>query len=322
MTQDREHNRGGAMNGQQRTALAALCPSVRWDVDMAAYSTFRTGGMVEAMVEIGKTAELSALMRWLHREGIPWHVIGGGSNILVTSRCHEGVFIRLRGSARDISIDREAASGGEAGVRVRVHAGCSLAALLDWCARHDLGGLEFMAGIPGSVGGAIRMNAGALGHAVSEALTAIACLTGEGEPVEVAKDEVRFAYRSTWLPGEPEHRVLITGGVFCLRPADGREVAARCREIVDERKRKQPYGLGSAGSFFKNPEGDYAGRLIERAGLKGLARGKAMVSPKHANFIVNTGGAAPEDIIGLMEEVRRKVLQHSGVLLEPEVRIY
>lgn len=310
------------MNSQQRTALAALCPSVRWNVDMAAYSTFRTGGMVEAMVEIGKTAELSALMRWLHRERVPWHVIGGGSNILVTSRCHEGVFIRLRGSARDILLESEDSASSEAGVRVRVHAGCSLAALLDWCARHDLGGLEFMAGIPGSVGGAIRMNAGALGHAVSEVLASVLCLTGQGEAVEVAKDEVRFAYRSTWLPGEPDDRMLITGGVFCLRPADGREVAARCREIVDERKQKQPYGLGSAGSFFKNPEGDYAGRLIERAGLKGLAHGKAMVSPKHANFIVNTGGAAPEDIIGLMEEVRRKVLQHSGVLLEPEVRIY
>jgi len=194
--------------------------------------------------------------------------------------------------------------------------------LLDWCARHDLGGLEFMAGIPGSVGGAIRMNAGALGHEVSEVLASVLCLTGQGEPVEVAKDEVRFVYRSSWLPGEPDDRMLITGGVFCLQPADGRQIAARCREIVDERRQKQPYGLGSAGSFFKNPEGDYAGRLIERAGLKGLAHGKAMVSPKHANFIVNTGGAAPEDIIGLMEEVRRKVLQHSGVLLEPEVRIY
>jgi UDP-N-acetylmuramate dehydrogenase len=312
------------MNSQQRTELAMLCPSIRWNVDMGAYSTFRTGGVVEAMVEIGNRAELSSLLRWLHQEQVPWHVIGGGSNILVTSCCHEGVFIRLRGSARDILVEPNdsAVVVGEEGVRVRVHAGCNLAALLDWCARHDLGGLEFMAGIPGSVGGAIRMNAGALGHSVSEVLASVLCLTGQGEPLEVAKDEVRFAYRSTWLPGEPDAKMLITGGVFCLQHADGRQVATRCREIVDQRKQKQPHGLGSAGSFFKNPEGDFAGRLIERAGLKGLAHGKAMVSPKHANFIVNTGGAAPEDIIGLMEEVRQKVLQHSGVLLEPEVRIY
>ncbi len=116
--------------------------------------------------------------------------------------------------------------------------------------------------------------------------------------------------------------MVITGGVLCLQPADGQAVATRCREIVAQRRSKQPQGIGSAGSFFKNPEGDYAGRLIERAGLKGLTHGKAMVSSKHANFIVNTGGAAPEDIIGLMEEVRRQVLQHSGVLLEPEVHIY
>lgn len=157
---------------------------------------------------------------------------------------------------------------------------------------------------------------------VSRVLKSVHCMTSQGETLAVAKDAALFAYRSTRLPGEHAGKMLITAGVFRLQRADGKHVAARCREIVEQRKQKQPQGLGSAGSFFKNPEGDFAGRLIERAGLKGLSHGKAMVSPKHANFIVNTGGAVPEDIIALMEEVRRKVLQHSGVLLEPEVRIY
>jgi len=305
------------MNTRQRTELAALSRSVRWDVDMAAFSTFRTGGTVEAMVETGSVGELAVLLQWLHREQVPWHVVGGGSNILITNRSHEGVFIRLRGT-----VDESVIAPAGDGHRVHVPAGCNLAALLGWCGRNNLGGLEFMAGIPGSVGGAIRMNAGAFGHAIGELLESVQCLTARGEAVTVAKEEVVFAYRSTRLPGEPEVKMLITGGVFCLPPADGRQVAARCREIVEQRRRKQPQGVGSAGSFFKNPEGDFAGRLIEQAGLKGLTHGKAMVSPQHANFIVNTGGAAPEDILGLMEEVRRKVLLHSGVLLEPEVHIY
>jgi UDP-N-acetylmuramate dehydrogenase len=315
------------MNSQQCIELAALCRSIRWDVDMAAYSTFRTGGVVEAMVEVSLVEELGVLLRWLHREQVPWHVIGGGSNILVTSLYHKGVFIRLRGTIQDVVAEPAEPAGmaptdQAASVRVRVHAGCSLAAFLGWCARNGLGGLEFMAGIPGSVGGAIRMNAGALGHAVSDALESVDCMTSLGESITVAREAAVFTYRSTRLPGEPAGRMLITSGVFRLQPVDGQQVAARCREIVDHRKQNQPQGVGSAGSFFKNPKGDFAGRLIERAGLKGLMHGKAMVSPKHANFIVNTGGAVPEDIISLMEQVRRKVLQHSGVLLEPEVHIY
>lgn len=305
------------MNRRQRTELAVLCPSVRWNVDMAAYSTFRTGGTVEALIESGSPSELTLLLNWLHRENIPWHVVGGGSNILITNREHRGVFIRLRGTGKDISVEMTAAGG-----RVTVPAGCSLGALLGWCIRHHLGGLEFMAGIPGSVGGAIRMNAGAFGRAIGEVLLSVHCLTGQGGEMTVAREAAVFAYRSTRLPGEPGNRIVITSGVFSLHHADGRQVAARCREFVAQRKSKQPRGVGSAGSFFKNPEGDFAGRLIEQAGLKGLTCGRAMVSPQHANFIVNTGGAAPEDIIGLMEEVRRQVWHHSGVLLEPEVQIY
>ena len=309
------------MNSQQRTELETLCRSIRWDVDMAAYSTFRTGGTVEAMVESGDLDELVALIRWLHRHQVPWQVIGGGSNILVTSSYHEGVFIRL-GGEKDISAEPSGETETGAGCRVQVGAGCNLAALVSWCTRNGLAGLEFMAGIPGSVGGAIRMNAGAFGHSISEALQSVQWINEQGEVLEVARADIVFSYRHTQFPGEPSGKMLITRGGFLLQRSDSKLLAARCREIIEQRRQKQPWGLGSAGSVFKNPMGDFAGRLIEQAGLKGVTYGKAMVSPHHANFIVNTGGAVPEDIIGLMQEIRRKVLQQSGVLLEPEVHIF
>ena len=308
------------MNSRQRAVLTALCPSTRWEVSMASHSTFRAGGVVEAMAEPADSGQLAAVVRWLHREGVAWRAIGGGSNILVASRYHEGVFIRLRGSVRDLCPEPVSA-GGRQGSQVTVEAGCSLAAFVSWCAGQGLRGLECLAGIPGSVGGAIRMNAGAFDHAIGEALCTVTCIDGQGTLREIPQEAINFAYRTTRLPGEPGERWLICRGAFLLQQADRQQLTARCRDIVARRRQKQPAGVGSAGSFFKNPEGDFAGRLIEQAGLKGLTRGGAMVSPKHANFIVNTGGAEPEDILELMREVRERVFSHSGVLLEPEVHI-
>ena len=308
------------MDIRQREQLTAFCPSVRWDVDMASYSTFRTGGRVEAMVEPVDTAALAQLLRWLQENRIPWRVIGGGSNILVTSKYHQGVFIKLSGAVKDIA-PVTAETEGE-GREYFISAGCSLPALVTWCVKNGLSGLEFMAGIPGSVGGAIRMNAGAFGHSIGEVLTAVRFLTEAGDIKEVAGEKVEFRYRQTRLPGEPATRLLITGGVFRLQRAEQVALQASYRQIIARRRQNQPHVYGSAGSFFKNPAGDFAGRLIEQAGLKGLTFGKAMVSPVHANFIVNTGGAVPEDIIGLMQEVRSTVQRRSGVLLEPEVHIF
>jgi len=164
------------------------------------------------------------------------------------------------------------------------------------------------------------MNAGAFGHSIGELVQAVRCMDACGEIREIPREKLSFSYRSTRFSGEKEG-LLITGIALQLQPGNQQQIAAECRKIISQRKQKQPQGVASAGSFFKNPSGDFAGRLIENAGLKGLAQGKAMVSPKHANFIVNTGGALPEDILGLMEKVRQTVWQQSGVLLEPEVRI-
>jgi UDP-N-acetylmuramate dehydrogenase len=309
------------MNDQQRQHLASLCRSVVWKANMAAHSTFRAGGVVDALVEIGAEQELSALLQWLAQEDIPWHVIGGCSNILVATPRHRGVFIRLRSSVQDVALVEETKRDANQ-VFVRIPAGCSLAAVVGWCTRNGLAGLSFMAGIPGSIGGAVRMNAGAFGHSIGERICSVRCMTSRGEIREIPRNEVAFGYRSTQLPGEHStKRALITAVVLALEPGDRQQITDQCRQIVSRRQQKQPRGVASAGSFFKNPDGDFAGRLIENAGLKGLAQGKAMVSPKHANFIVNTGGAEPEDIVLLMEKVRQVVLQQSGVLLEPEVHI-
>ncbi|MDD2464548.1 MAG: UDP-N-acetylmuramate dehydrogenase [Desulfobulbus sp.] len=309
------------MNEQQRQQLHTLCSKVTWEANMAAYSTFRAGGVVEAFAEVCSEDELIALLPWLNQEQIPWQVIGGGSNILVATRRNPGVFIRLRGSVRE-SFVVDQAKKGKGPVLVRVAAGCSLPAFVGWCSKNSLDGLTFMAGIPGSVGGAVRMNAGAFGHSIGERVQLVRCVGASGKICEIPREKMCFSYRSTRLPREKEAAMFITGVLLNLQHGDQAQISHKCRDIISQRKQKQPQGVASAGSFFKNPAGDFAGRLIESAGLKGLAQGKAMVSPRHANFIVNTGGALPEDIVALMEKVRQTVLQQSGVLLEPEVRIF
>nr|WP_320010195.1 UDP-N-acetylmuramate dehydrogenase [uncultured Desulfobulbus sp.] len=306
------------MQDQQRQQLHKLCSQVTWNADMAAYSTFRSGHRVEAMVEVRGENELVALLPWLCKQGIPWQVIGGGSNILVATRDYQGVFIRQRGQVRD---SVQVGQDGET-ILIRVPAGCSLAALVGWCSSNSLAGLSFMAGIPGSVGGALQMNAGAFGRAIGELVESLRCVHSSGEVVEIPHDRVQFSYRSTLIPGSSDAGVMISSVVLRLERGESQTIRNHCREIIAKRKQKQPQGVASAGSFFKNPAGDFAGRLIEKAGLKGVCLGKAMVSPKHANFIVNIGGAQPEDIIGLMEKVRKTVFQQCGVLLEPEVRIF
>ena len=306
------------MNAKQRLQLAALCSSVSWEAHMAAYSTFRSGGVAEALVDIQREEELPPLLQWLGRQGIPWQIIGGGSNILVATRRHKGVFIRLRGSVRDA---QRHPGSGDGDALVRVPAGCSLAALVGWCTKQGLADMTFMAGIPGSVGGAVRMNAGAFGRSIGELVHGLRAVDVHGQFHDIASQTINFSYRSTRLPGEGESPLLITSVELRLLSGEQQTLAEQCRDIIARRKQKQPQGVASAGSFFKNPAGDFAGRLIESAGLKGLAQGKAMVSPKHANFIVNTGGAEPGDIVRLMEKVRQKVWLQSGVLLEPEVRI-
>jgi UDP-N-acetylmuramate dehydrogenase len=199
--------------------------------------------------------------------------------------------------------------------------GCLLAQLLGYCRRHGLGGLEFLTGIPGGVGGAVRMNAGAFGHAIGEMLARVVVVGTDGEVQIKMKGEWSCGYRRFELNSYDMDRVIILSADFELQKTNPVRIQETMEEYRSLRREKQPPAFPSAGSFFKNPAGDFAGRLIEAGGLKGFRVGGAMVSPVHANFIINTGGATAADIIKLMRTIQEKVEAETGIFLEPEVHI-
>lgn len=294
--------------------------TLSWDVSMADYCTMKAGGRVEALAVATSGPELSRLIQWLEGNRIRWRVIGRGSNLLVTSRGYDGVLIILGGDFCSVGYEGETVAGTELR-RVRAGAGCPAAKLVGWSVLQQLSGLEFMAGIPGSVGGAVFMNAGAWGSEIADVVDRVVFADRQGRVHDVGRDEIEFSYRRMRPRSQALSEAVVVGAVFSLRPDNQRKIIERCREHVAGRRRKQPTCVASAGSFFRNPPGDSAGRLIEAAGLKGLQKGQAMVSTKHANFIVNTGRASAADIVELMVEVQERVYRFSGVRLEPEVHL-
>ncbi len=310
------------MDQRQRDSLSAWWRGeVKWDVDMGACSTLRAGGIADALVDVQGLPELRMLLQGLQEEGIDCRVIGRGSNILVSEQGYAGVIIRLKGAFNDVAqLTDDGSTDGQ--LLVRVGAGCAMASLLSWCCRHGAAGIEFMTGIPGSVGGAVRMNAGAWGHAIGERLVEVELVDCSGRLIRVPVADLELSYRKLGLPGGDLEEMVIVAALFTLTSGSGEGIRERGRRYLERRRQKQPAGVASAGSFFKNPHGDSAGRLIEAAGLKGSCCGGAMVSPVHANFIVNTGRATAADIVALMEQVQETVFKQSGVRLEPEVQIF
>jgi UDP-N-acetylmuramate dehydrogenase len=256
---------------------------------------------------------LAQLIRGLREQGIHWNVIGRGSNILVADEGLPGVVIVL--ASGFANIEQETVAGGKH--LVQAAAGCSLPKLGAWCTAHGLSGLEFAAGIPGSVGGAIFMNAGAWGHEISSVLEALVVVTPGGEVHRLQAEAEKFTYRR-W---HGEKGVVIAAGIFRLLPDEPVAIADRCSRHLQARRLRQPAGVASAGSFFKNPPGQAAGRLIEEAGLKGVRFGDAVVSDRHANFLVNGGQATARDFRALMHLVQERVLSRTGILLQPEVQL-
>ncbi|MCI5119679.1 MAG: UDP-N-acetylmuramate dehydrogenase [Candidatus Electrothrix sp. AUS4] len=315
------------MNQQQRARLARLTEgwpaAMQFDVSMVSYSTLRAGGKAAALIDVHSLADLQVLLQRLHEEQLIFRVIGRGSNILVTDKGFPGVIIRLKGELEYIEPIQDAGREDihKKGQLVRVGGGCSLARFLSWCTKQGLAGLEFMTGIPGSVGGAVRMNAGALGGEIGDRLHALVLLDAQGSIITVSRPDLHLSYRKAELAGKDFDALIVASACFCLLPDIQEEIRSRCAGLLEQRKGKQPAGVASAGSFFKNPSGDAAGRLIEAAGLKGHCCGEAMVSPVHANFIVNTGKGTATDILNLMELVQDRVFQKLAVRLEPEVEI-
>ncbi len=288
------------------------------DADMASCCTLRAGGRAEALVKVSSCEELNWLLQWAVAEKIAWYIMGRGSNLLVAEQGYPGIIIRLQGEFNTCSYLSDEKCRNPV---VRVGAGCTVAAFVSWCSRQGLSGVEFLAGIPGSVGGAVAMNAGAWGHETAECLQGLAVVDEQGVFFEIPAEDLLISYRSTaWKQGDFSG-LIIVGADCVLQGSTHQEIAALCRQYIEQRRKKQPKGVASAGSFFKNPPGDSAGRLIDAAGLKGVRRGGAMISPVHANFLINAGGATANDIIALMQYVQEQVKQQFSVCLEPEVKI-
>jgi UDP-N-acetylmuramate dehydrogenase len=287
---------------------------IRWRAPLAEFTTLRVGGPAQALVMPAEADEIVRLINGCRGADIPWCVVGGGSNLLVADAGFAGLAIVLGRGYAGIRITGRDDAGR---TLVEVEAGCRLAKLLTWCRDQGLAGLEFAVGIPGTVGGAIVMNAGAWGREIKDVLVSLTWLAGAGAVVGKERAAIAFAYRSWHGPAD----AVILAATFAFAPGDGVEIGRICREHAEARRVKQPTAPGLAGSFFKNPGGAAAGRLIEEAGLKGARVGGAEVSTVHANFIVNTGNATAADIIALMKLVRDRVRDVHGVRLEPEVRL-
>jgi UDP-N-acetylmuramate dehydrogenase len=281
---------------------------------MSRWCTLRVGGPAKAIAMPANRAELQGLLVLLVKLGVSWRVIGRGSNLLVSDAGYDGVIVLL-GRKFAAIVGRAGEKAGE--TLVQVEAGCSLMKLVNWCAAQGLAGLEFAAGIPGSVGGAVVMNAGAWGKEMSDVLSSVTFLQQSGELAERKKDALVFSYRHLDAEG-----MVVVAAEFALQAADRQAIENRASQLMRDRKEKQPQGLANAGSFFKNPAGmPAAGKLIQDAELKGLSVGGAQVSEVHANFLVNTGSATAQDFFDLMRLVQEKVFERFGVWLEPEVHI-
>ena len=286
---------------------ARACPGE----PLARHTSFRIGGPADLLVLPESVEELALVLRAAAGCAARVTLLGGGSNVLVGDRGVRGVVVKLgRGFARVEWHE------GEGGAEVRAGAAANLGRLARAAATRGLAGLEHAEGIPGTVGGALFMNAGAYGGDVAGAAVAVEGLDASGEPAVLPREALGFRYRGAALPP----RFVVTAVRFALRREDSAAVRRRLEEVRQHRVASQPHGRANAGSIFKNPAGDHAGRLIDVAGLKGARVGRARISERHANFIVNEGGASAEDVKGLMDLAQRVVWERSGIWLEPEVR--
>ena len=277
---------------------------------MARFTTFRVGGPADVLVNIDSAAEISVALRAARAAGVPVTIIGNGSNLLVRDGGIRGLVVRI--SQPMSAITRE-------GDTLHVQAGATLPAVAGFAQRSGLEGLAPMAGIPGTIGGAVIMNAGAYGGEMSQVVTRVdAIARSDGKPIRFEGHALGFAYRHSAMM---DAGVIVTDVTLRLAPGDPDAIARRTEELLVARREKQPLEYPSAGSTFKRPEGAFAATLIDDAGLKGLRIGDAQVSEKHAGFIVNLGSATARDILTLMDEVKARVRAASGITLEPEVRI-
>lgn len=277
---------------------------------MKEYTSFRAGGNADLLVQPGSSEELSYALKILEDNKTRHMVIGNGSNLLVRDSGYRGVILRIGEPFQRITVT---------GNRIEAEAGVLLSAAAKRASEASLTGFEFASGIPGTIGGAVFMNAGAYEGEISQIIENAEILSKDGHRVfTLQKEELELSYRHSILQDTGD---VLLKATFLLKKGDRETIEARIRELTARRTEKQPLSHPSAGSFFKRPHNHFAGKLIQDAGLQGLSVGGAQVSSLHAGFIINTGGATAKDIIDLMEIVRGTVFEEFGVMLEPEVRI-
>ena len=285
--------------------------SVIENADMSKYTSFRAGGKAAALVEVENKEQLKAVLRFADEENIPHLLLGNGSNTLFKDSGYQGLVIKLGDYFNYLA--------EESDTRLRIGASMLLSTAAKMALEESLTGMEFASGIPGSIGGAIFMNAGAYGGEMKDIVASVHAVSPDGrDEKDFTNEEMQFGYRSSILQ---QNGWIATDVTFNLTTGNKEEIAAQMKDLNARRNAKQPVNYPSAGSTFKRPEGYFAGKLIEDAGLKGLTVGGAQVSTLHSGFVINKGGASATDILQLIALVQNTVYDKFGVMLEPEVRI-
>ena len=282
--------------------------SILTDEPMSRHTTFRVGGPADFFVTPKAKEEVRDVIRICKEAGMPYYIIGNGSNLLVSDAGYRGVIVQIYKEMNEVKIE---------GDLVKAQAGALLSGIAAKALGAELSGFEFASGIPGTIGGACVMNAGAYGGEMKDVLESVTVLTGEGKIIELGRNELELGYRTSVIA---KKGYIVLGAVLKLERGDGEKIKTYMDELKEKRVTKQPLEYPSAGSTFKRPEGYFAGKLIEDAGLRGFQVGGAQVSEKHCGFVINRDHATAADIMELMRQVQIRVKENSGVDLEPEVK--
>lgn len=281
--------------------------NIKIEEPMSKHTTFRVGGPCEALVAVNNAKELSDVLNYLTKLEESYFILGNGSNLLVSDQGYKGVVIQLAGEFQDIQV---------IGQDIYAGAGAKLAAIAKVAKEHSLTGFEFAAGIPGTLGGALVMNAGAYDGEMKQVVKHVDIMSKDRSIMELSNEDMEFGYRTSILKRYP---YIALKAVIHLEKGEEALIQAKMDDLMNRRREKQPLEYPSAGSTFKRPEGNFAGKLIMDAGLKGFAVGGAQVSEKHCGFVINKGSATATDIDKLMYIVQERVNEQFGVKLEPEV---
>lgn len=298
-----------------------LGAGVSFDEPMARHTSFQIGGPADVFVQPENEANLQAVIEWAQQKKMPYMLIGGGTNLLVRDGGIRGLVIHLGRLAADVTWDQRRTQ-----VRVSAGAGIPTKRICALALKQGWRGMNFALGIPGTLGGAIVMNAGTVHGTMADVIDSVTVMTAKGEKVNIRRESMEYKYRRLQWPAavsrDPSAPAILMAATLNLARGDREQIRAQARQLMRRRARRQPAWQPSAGCFFKNPMEDKpAGRLIDEAGLKGWQVGQAQVSPRHANFIINLGGASAVDVLTIAARIQETVKSRFGIDLTPEVRI-